>query len=247
MRRFAIALGTLLVWVATCAIASPVRAQHQMGDPPFNRLILIDELEYGWNGQNNPISWDLTSWMGGDWKRLWIKSEGELSTTESEVEAEAQVLYSLLIDAFWEVQMGVRADIVASDEQSANGRGHLALGLEGLAPYWFELEPAIFISHEGDISFRLHASYDLYITQRLLAHASFETNIALSSAADFGVGAGWNDIELGLRIGYQFAREFTPYIGVSWEQTFFETADLRRTEGVTTGNVQALAGLRFWF
>ncbi len=236
----------LLVSTSSVLLVQSAQAQHEMGDPAFNRLVLFEELEYGWNGQDNPISWDLTSWMGGDWKRLWVKSEGELSTTEGEVEAEAQVLYSVLIDAFWELQMGIRADIIASDGQSTRGRGHLVIGLEGLAPYWFELEPALFVSHEGDISFRLHASYDLFITQRLLAHTSLETNVALHSAPEFGVGAGLSDIELGLRLGYQFAREWTPYVGVSWEQTFGQSADLRRGENAPAGSVQAVAGLRFW-
>ena len=105
----------------------------------------------------------------------------------------------------------------------------------------------MFISHRGDVSFRLRATYDLYITQRLVAHPSFETNIAVQAVPEFGVGAGFNDIELGLRLGYQFAREFAPYIGVSWNQAFAETADLRRDAGGSASDVQGVAGVRFWF
>jgi copper resistance protein B len=114
-----------------------------MGDPPFNRLILFEELEYGFNNGDNPLSWDSTSWVGGDWNRIWFKTEGEMATSDPDVDGEAQLLYSRLIAPFWELQFGVRGDLVAAEGQSTQGRGHLVVGLEGLAPYWFEVEPAI--------------------------------------------------------------------------------------------------------
>lgn len=236
--------GLLVVGVA---VALPSSVSAEMGDPPLNHIILFEELEYGFNNGENPVSWDSTSWVGGDWNRIWFKTEGELSTVEPEVDGEAQLLYSRLIAPFWEIQVGLRGDLVAAEGQATEGRGHLVLGLEGLAPYWFEVEPAVFVSHRGDVSFRLRATYDLFITQRLVAHPSFETNIAVQSVPEFGVGAGFNDIELGLRLGYQIARELTPYVGVSWNQAFAETADFRRAAGGKASDVQGVAGLRFWF
>jgi len=218
-----------------------------MGDPPFNHIILFDEFEYGFNHGENPLSWDATSWFGGDWNRIWVKTEGELSTSDFSLSGEAQLLYSRLIGAFWEFQIGLRGDLAAADGQGPEGRGHLVVGLEGLAPYWFELEPTIFISHKGDVSFRLRATYDLFITQRLIAHPSFETNVAIQSVTEFGVGSGLNDIQLGLRLGYQLSREFTPYIGISWNQAFAQTARLRRAVSSSASDVQGVAGLRFWF
>lgn len=218
----------------------------QMGEEPFNHFIQLEELEYGFNNRDNPVSWDSTSWFGGDWNRVWLKLEGETVTVDREVEAEAQLLYSRLIASFWEFQVGVRGDLVAAKGQPTDGRGHLVLGLAATAPYWFEIETAVFISHRGDVSFRLRAAYDLYITQRLIAHPSFETNIAVQGVPEFGVGAGFNDIKLGLRLGYQFAREFAPYIGVSWNQAFAGTADLRRDAGGSSSDVQGVVGVRFW-
>jgi len=218
-----------------------------MGDPPLNHIVLFEELEYGFNNGANPLNWDSTSWVGGDWNRIWFKTEGEMSTVDPDVDGEAQLLYSRLIAPFWELQVGLRGDLVASDVQATAGRGHLVLGIEGLAPYWFEVEPAVFISHRGDVSFRLRATYDLFITQRLVAHPSFEMNIAVQSVPEFGVGSGFNDIELGLRLGYQIARELTPYIGISWNRAFMDTADLRRAAGGSASDLQGVAGLRLWF
>lgn len=233
------------VFAVAVLLAPPVSAD--MGDPPFNRMILFEQLEVGFNNADNPLNWDSIAWIGGDWNRVWLKTEGEMSTDEPGVEGEAQLLYSRLIAPFWELQFGVRGDLVAEPGASKRGRGHLVLGLEGLAPYWFEVEPAIFVSQKGDVSARLRATYDLFITQRLIAHSSFEMNAAVQSVPEFGVGAGLNDIELGLRLGYQFVREFTPYLGISWTQSFAETARLRRDTGQSSSDVQAVAGLRFWF
>lgn len=237
-----------MAWViATACMLWSAPAFAMMGGPPFNHYILFEELEYGFNDRGNPVSWDSTAWFGGDWNRVWLKVEGEAATVEPEIEGEAQLLYSRLIAPFWELQVGVRGDLVAAEGQPTEGRGHLVLGLEGMAPFWFEVEPAVFISHRGDVSFRLRAAYDLYITQRLIAYPSLEANLAVQAVPEFGVGAGFNDIQLGLRLGYQLAREFAPYVGVSWSQAFADTADLRRAAGGSSSDVQGVAGVRFWF
>lgn len=223
------------------------QAHADMGEPPFNRLTMFEELEYGLSQGSNSVSWDGSSWMGGDWHRVWIKTEGEVAAEdEFALDGEAQLLYSRLISAFWDLQVGVRGDLMR-EGGSTDGRGFLVLGLEGLAPYWFEVEPAIFVSHQGDVSARLRASYELFITQRLIAHPSFETNVAVQSVADVGVGRGLNDVELGLRLGYQFAREFAPYIGISWKRSFFETARMLRDANQDLSELQGVAGVRVWF
>ncbi|MBK6690538.1 MAG: copper resistance protein B [Deltaproteobacteria bacterium] len=232
-------MAGLVLW------GSPAAAD--MGEPPFNHFVQFEELEYGFNNENNPLNWDNTSWFGGDWNRIWFKTEGEMSTVDPDLEGEAQLLYSRLIAPFWEFQIGLRGDLVTGDGPSTEGRGHLVVGLEGLAPLWFEVEPAIFVSHRGDVSARLRTTYDLFITQRLIVHPSFEMNVAIQSAQEFGVGSGFNDIELGLRLGYQIAREFAPYLGISWNRAFAETVRLRQAAGRPESDLQGVAGLRFWF
>jgi copper resistance protein B len=139
--------------------------------------------------------------------------------------------------------VGGRGDLVV-DAESEQGRGFLVIGLEGLAPYFFELEPALFVSHRGDVSLRLEGSIELFITQRLVVQPSLETNIAIQEVPEFGVGAGLNDLELELRLRYEISRKFAPYIGFSWKTTFFDTADLREAAGTDTCSVAAVAGIR---
>jgi len=233
--------------IALVVAARPAPAAAEMGDPPIHYLVLFEEFEYGFNNDDNPLSWDSTFWVGGDRNRIWFKSEGEIATSDPEVDGEAQVLYSRLITPFWELQFGLRGDLAKRSDQTLHGRGHLVLGLEGLAPYEIEVESAIFVSHEGDVSARLRATYELFITQRLIAYPSVEIHVAAQSVPDFGVGSGFNDIEFGVRLGYQIARALTPYAGVSWNRAAAETARLKRASGNSASDIQGVVGLGFWF
>ncbi len=248
MRGFTRRAGKLFPLLATvfAALLCASRANAEMGDRPINYFFQLEELEYGFDNQENPLSWDSKSWIGGDWNRIWLKTEGEVPTDELAVEAEAQLLYSRLIAPFWELQAGVRGD-VAFEPGFGDGRGFLVLGLEGLAPYWFEIEPSIFVSHLGDISGRFRATYDQHITQRLIAQPSLELNVAIQSVPVFGIGSGFNDLELGLRVRYEITRKFAPYLGFSWRGVFGETATLTETAGLLTSVPQGVAGVRLWF
>ncbi len=121
------------------------------------------------------------------------------------------------------------------------------VGFEGLAPYWFEMEPAVFVSQDGDISARVTTTYDMFVTQRLIAQPRIEVNAAVQEVPEFGVGSGLNDLDLGFRLRYEIRREYAPYIGVSWQRRFAGTADLARLAGATVSDLAAVGGLRVWF
>ena len=237
-------LSLLLAMGFTGVGSTVVRAQI-MDDQIFS-LVQFDQLEYRRNGVANPVGWDMYAWVGGDFTRVWLKSEGDLATVGNEGDVEVQLLYSRLFSAFWEWQVGGRVDV-----QYGGGRTETrvlaVLGLEGLAPYWFEVEPAVFVSHKGDVSARLTTTYDMFITQRAIAQPRVEVNAAVQSVAEFGIGSGLNDVALGLRLRYEFRREYAPYIGVNWTQLLAGTADLARQAGASTGEVALVAGVRMWF
>jgi copper resistance protein B len=208
-------------------------------------FVMSELLEYVPFAQERPVRYDLTGWIGGDTNRVWMKAEGSQSTEAEAGETELQVLYGRLISPFWDVQAGLRLDLGYGGETDA--RVLLTLGLEGLAPGWFEVEPSLFISHGGDVSATLTTSYDLYFTQRTVAQARFETSVAVQSVPEFGVGSGINGIDLGLRVRYELARQFAPYLGVAWRRQLMETADLARAAGADVGQVSAVVGLQLWY
>ena len=216
-------------------------------DKPIIGYVLVDQLEYQVNQGADTLRWEIEGWLGGDYNKLWVKTEGDQGLSgDTGGEAEGQLLYSRLISPFFYFQVGGRYQRVSSNG-SDHSRGFGVIGVEGLAPYWFSIEPALFISQDGDVSARLEAEYDLLLTQRLIAQPRLEVNVAAQEVKKFGVGKGFNDVELGLRLRYEIRRQFAPYIGVSWTRLLGDTADLARQEG---GQVDALAfvvGVRLWY
>lgn len=227
-------------------LMQPPGAAAQVGDDHIYSFVLFDQAEYMQTGDANPVGWDMMAWVGGDFNRFWIKSEGELATVGGGGEGEIQALYSRLFSPFWEWQVGARLDVrYGGGEQRA--RALAVLGLEGLAPYWFEVEPAVFVSQDGDISARLAATYDMFITQRLIGQPRVEANAAIQDVPEFGVGSGLNDLELGFRLRYEFQRKLAPYIGLNWKGRFAGTADLARQAGEAANEFALVAGMRAWF
>ncbi len=173
-------------------------------------LLLVDQLEYRGNEGEDTFDWDALGWVGGDYQRLWIKTEGDVGLDSGDGEAELQLLYSRLISPFWDFQAGLRYDQLYSSD-GGPGRTLGVVGVQGLAPYLFEVDAALFVSQDGDVSARLGVEYQLLFSQRLILQPEFETNIAIQQVEEFGVGSGFNDIELGLRLRYEFSRKFAPY------------------------------------
>ena len=210
--------------------------------------LLVDQLEYRMkNRADGTTRWDAVGWYGGDYNRLWVKTEGEWRTMgERGGEAEIQALYGRLIAPFWDFQIGLRYDEFSGVDFDRS-RGFAVIGLQGLARYRFELEPALFISQDGDVSARVTATYDMLLTQRLILQPRMDFDAAVQSAKKFGVGEGVNSIGLGLRLRYEITREFAPYIGVQWLSRFGEAADIAQRGGGHAENIAVVFGVRLWF
>ncbi|WP_231733757.1 copper resistance protein B, partial [Sphingomonas sp. CCH9-H8] len=204
--------------------------------------VMLDLAEVQVRSGNNGYRWSGEGWYGGDINRLWIKSEGEGVFGEGVEGAEVQALFSHAIDPYWNVQAGVRQDL---------GRGprrtYATVAIEGLAPYWFDLEGTLFLSDKGDILARAEGSYDQRITQDVVLQPRFEINLSAQDMPANGIGAGFSIAELGLRVRYEKVREFAPYVGVSWERRFGRTADFARARGEGTGGFSFVVGVRTWF
>lgn len=211
-------------------------------------FLLVDQLEYRMkDSADDTMRWDVQGWYGGDYNRLWMKTEGEWRTVgERGGEAEVQALYSRLIAPFWDFQVGLRYDQY-SGAGFDRSRGFAVIGVQGLARYRFELEPSLFISQDGDVSARLTATYDILLTQRLVLQPRLDFDAAVQSVEKFGVGEGVNSLGLGLRLRYEIRREFAPYVGVHWLSRFGETADIARRGGGRADDLAMVFGVRLFF
>ncbi len=214
---------------------------------PVILYLLFDQLEYRTNGNRSAFHWDVEGRFGGDYNRLRVKTEGDQSLSNREGgEAEVQLLYSRLISPYFDLQAGVRHDEIYGNEPRRS-RSFGVLGIQGLSQYWFEIELSLFFSERGDLSARFTGEYDLPITQRLILQPRVETNAAVQKVEAFGVGQGFNDVELGVRLRYEIRKEFAPYLGISWTRLLGETADFARKEGDDFDNLSFVVGIRMWF
>lgn len=248
LRTFPAAGIALLLALIPAPIASAqgigLQQLLEMMDWGTGSLVLLDKAEYVPAAEGRPVEMDAVGWYGSDYDRLWFRAEGEQLTTEWSGEGELHAYYGRLVTPYWDALAGLRLDGRWGEQGAA--RAHLALGFIGLAPLRFELAPAIFLSQHGDFSARLEAEYQILITQRLVAEPEFEVNAAVQEVADWGIGSGLNDVELGLRLRYEIWREFAPYAGLSWLRRVGGTADLAEIAGEDESAVYFVFGIRMW-
>jgi len=203
--------------------------------------VMVDLAELQFSDDETSFHWEGEGWIGGDINRFVFKTEGDAN--EDDVEsAEVQALYSRAIGPYFDVQAGVRYDI-----EPRRNRAYAVLGFEGVAPYWFETTGALFVSDEGELSARFEGSYDARLTQRWILQPRVEINLSADDIPELGVGAGFTEAELGLRLRYDITRTFSPYVGVSYDTTLGDTADYARADGEDVAATRFVVGVRTWF
>ncbi|BDB30548.1 hypothetical protein CTP10_R79650 (plasmid) [Cupriavidus sp. P-10] len=219
----------------------PHRSLH-MADEHLFASVLVDRLEWVKGNESNAAAYEAQAWIGSSFNRLVIKAEGE-SERRKIHEARTELLWGHAIATYWDTQLGIRNDA----GYGRPTRNWLAFGIQGLAPYWFEVDATGYIGTEGRTALRLSAEYELLITQRLILQPRIEANLYGKNDPEVGVGSGLSSGAVGLRLRYEFSRQFAPYIGIERYQTFGNTADMVRTAGGRSGETRFVAGVRMWF
>lgn len=235
--------------IAVAAVAglygAPAAAQGDAGlahedERPFMH-VLADQLEVQNGNTGNSKAWDAQAWMGGDYNKLWVKTEGRTKDGQGR-DADAELLYDRASTAFWDLQVGMRHDF-----RPGPTRNWVAFGVQGLAPYWFNIEATAYVGNSGRTAARFKAFYELLFTQRLILEPQIEANIYGQDDAERGIGSGLSDTRVGLRLRYEVTREFAPYIGVERRQAYGRTADFVQSGGESSADTLWVAGLRAWY
>lgn len=237
MRGF-LSTAYVVLFVFVCGL-DDVRAAAE--DDPLLLMVLFDEVEIRDAAGANVFSWNGQGWIGKDLTKFWFKFEGERAGGTNE-EAEMQFLYSKAIGTYWDIQVGVRHDFDPSPS-----RTWAAIGVQGLAPYFFETDVALFIGDSGRTALRFEIEYEVLLTQRLILTPGFEVNFFGKDDLEVGIGSGLSSLELGLRLRYEIRREIAPYVGVNWSKLIGKTSDFADVAGEETSEVQLVLGLRAWF
>ena len=205
-------------------------------------LVMLDLAEVGFQKGRETYRFEGEAFTGGNINRFGLKFEGEGAFGERIDDLELQALYSRAIAPYWNLQAGVRHDI-----KPGPSRTYLVAGVEGIAPYWFKVNVATFLSNKGEVRARIEASYDQRITQSLILQPRIEANIAFQNIPGIGVGSGLTDFEAGLRLRYEINQEIAPYIGVEWRKQTGATARFSRAAGENPETIGFVAGIRIWF
>lgn len=222
--------------------ALPGPRQLKLADEHSFGSLLVDRLEHVRvrNG-GTETAYDAQAWFGRDYDKLVVKAEGEHARGKLQ-EARTELLWSHAIASYWDTQVGLRQDSGVGPD-----RGWLAVGVQGLAPYWFEVDATAYLGSNGRTALRLGAEYEMLLTQRLVLQPRAEFNVYGKNDLARDIGSGLSDGVFGVRLRYEFSRQFAPYIGVERISKFGKTADLARNAGEPTGETRWVAGLRFWF
>jgi copper resistance protein B len=222
----------------------------QMDDTARFGKVMLDQVEWRGGGATGDAraAWDVQGWYGGDYDKLWVKSEGNYVGGGSDrpargiQDASVELLWDRVIARWWSLQAGGREDLAGGP-----ARTWAAVGVQGLAPQWFETEATFYVGTAGRTAARLKAQYDLLLTQRLVLQPFAEANLYGRSDVSRQIGSGLSNLELSVRLRYEIRRELAPYIGFAWLRRVGSTADLVRAAGDDAGEFQVVAGLRVWF
>ena len=213
---------------------------HMADDDKFGR-VLFNKLEATKGRDQRGQSLDADAWYGGDLDKLWLKASGERKGGSLD-RLRTEALWDRNFATFWSSQVGVR-----HDTGSGPSRNWLAVGVQGLAPYWFETEATAYVGKGGALAARVDLKYELLLTQQLILQPEFEAAAYSKNDPERGVGSGLSSADFGLRLRYECHRQFAPYIGVSWQRKFGNTADMARSAGKDTSARSLVAGVRIWF
>ena len=204
--------------------------------------VQFDQLEGRTNGSNTSFRWDSEGWIGTDFNKFWFKSEGSITNGVAS-DGDQEFLYNRPIPRlrYFDWQAGARIDL-----DSGPTRVWLALGIQGLAPYFFNFAPTFYVRDGGHVAGRLEGYYDLYVSQRLILQPQVEMNFYSQADRARGIGSGFSDLDGGLRLGYQFSRKFAPYIGYTYTGAFGQAVSFSRQAGQPTGEHRFVLGIWLW-
>ncbi len=213
----------------------------QMDDRTRFGKILMDQLEWRNTSAGSALVWEAQASYGGDYNKLFFKTEGERARTATE-DASAELLWDRIYARWWSVQAGIRQDF-----GEGPSRTWAAIGVAGLAPYWFDVEATLYLGDASRTAARIKIDYDLLLTQRLILQPKIEANLYGKADPERQLGSGLSDLDAALRLRYEFRREFAPYVGVAWKRKFGGTADSVESAGLDSNDLQLIAGFRIWF
>jgi copper resistance protein B len=232
----------------------PDPPQHLMGDMSNEQMIelmamddtasfgmvMLDQFEWRRIDGTDALALEGNAWYGGDYNKAWFKAEGEI--VAGEYAGRTELSWDRVVSRWFNLQAGIRHDV-----EEGPSRSWLAVGVQGLAPYWFEVEATVYVGEAGRTALRFSGEYEVLLTQRLILQPEIDVDIFGKDDPRNGIGAGLSEVELALRLRYEIRRELAPYLGLVWSWRHGDTASFARAAGLRKDELQLAAGIRVWF
>lgn len=218
----------------------PIHPPMMMGNDPLMSLA-VNRFEWAHSGNSNQAAYEIKGWWGDDWNRAVLKAEGKIND-QSLADARTELLWRRPLTTFWNTELGVR-----QDSGSTNNRTWLALGINGISPYWLDLDAAFYVRDQSQTALILNAEYDWRITQSWVLQPRLEVSFYGKNELANNIGQGLSEVQTGLRLRYDINHQFTPYVGVEVNRHYGKTADLMTAKGEQVNETFAVAGVAFWF
>ena len=214
----------------------------ELGDQHTFGHLRVHRLERAWTRRGDDFTaYDLQGRFGRDFDHLVVKAEGEAAKGKLH-DSRTELLWGHAVAAYWDTQLGVRFD-----QGEGKSRQWLAVGIQGLAPYWFELGATAYLGNGGRTALRLDGEYDWRLTQKLILQPRTEWTFYGKDDPENGRGKGLSTATGGVRLRYEIARQIAPYVGIEWQKSFGHTGDFVRGAGGRPTQTRWVAGLSFWF
>lgn len=210
-------------------------------DDPLLTYWKTHKLDYFQHDGEDIFAIESDFWIGKDLHKFWLKTEVEQEAGEIE-ELDLQALYSKAVSPYWDLQMGIRHQFKLPEERS-----WAVIGLHGLAPYYFEIDTALYIGEDGAIAASFSAEYEMLITQQWILSPELEIYAYGQNDIVNRIGSGISDISLGLRLRYEFIRDFSVYAGFEHNKQYGQTAKYSKLDGKAEEENNFLIGISFWF
>ncbi|HEU4619764.1 MAG TPA: copper resistance protein B [Gammaproteobacteria bacterium] len=216
-------------------------ALHEMHEDPFTTFVLFDRLEAQRADGGDVVDWDVDAWAGRSLTKLRMRTEGQRRAGRTE-DADLELLFSRSFARWWDYVAGARQDFRPEPDTT-----WAAFGVEGLAPYRFEIRATGYVGEGGKTAARVQTEYELLMTNRLVLQPRVELNWYGEADPGRGIGSGLSDTDIGLRLRYEIRREIAPYLGVTRESKHGRTADLAKAAGEDPNDTRFVVGIRLWF
>lgn len=220
------------------AAAFPPVAGHAAHDRTHHGFLRVDRLEAD---DADGYATEVTGWYGGDIHRAWLRADAHGDGGGLEA-ARVELLYGRLVTPWWDVVGGVRADV-----GEGPSRTWAAVGLQGMAPYKFEVRATAYVGSGGRTAMRVEAEYDTLLTNRWILQWRTEAEAFGRDDPALHRGSGLATVEAGARLRYEITRGFAPYVGLEVDRAFGGTADYRHEDGEAVRDTRIVAGLRLSF